>query len=279
MATVTTSTGSRSRLSQRRLKRQKSGSSDSSPPFNPTLSLEYSHSVLVSFQIDPRRLLPLLPKGLEPELIRSGYYVNVVATHYRRSSLWGMPVVPPFNSLVLSTNVRASTNADLKGKYVFRRQISKNLAAWHLQKKLDLEPVVGEIKWKAISKDASSLPGVNFFWKAAETPNYLKVKARSRINEVLGHPKARWMLDHRSEFAISNSPDSKRSQKIMRIHHASPDENCQVYDVAQAGFKCDTRKIFGTEFSKALARRPSTVFLMCDGHKAFTGGDVIERRG
>ena len=87
MATVTTSNGSRSRLSQRRLVRQDNGSSDFAPSSKPALSLEYSHSVLVSFQIDPRQLLSLMPKGLEPDVNRSGYYVNVATTHYRRSSL------------------------------------------------------------------------------------------------------------------------------------------------------------------------------------------------
>jgi len=279
MATVTTSTGSRSRLTQRRLVRQEPSSSDFAPSSNPALSLTYSHSVLVSFQIEPRQLLPLLPKGLEPESIRSGYYVNVVATHYRRSAIWGLPVIPAFNSLVLSTNVRATTNVDLKGKFVFRRRISNNLAAWQLRRQLDLTPDVAEMKWKVATSNSSSLPAVNFTWKAREAANYLKVKARSRIGNVLEYPKARWILDHRSEFALSQPPDGKSQQEDLRIHHAFPDTKCQVYDVAQAGFKCDAPKLFGAEFSKALARRASSVLLMCDGSKAFTSGETIERPG
>jgi len=279
MATVTTSTGSRSRLSQRRLVRQEPGNSDALPSSSPALSLTYSHSALVSFQIEPQRLLRLLPKGLEPESIRSGFYVNVVATHYRRSAIWGLPVVPAFNSLVLSTNVRSAAKPGLKGKFVFRRRISKSLAAWQLQKKLALAPDVCEMKWKATNRKSSSLPAVNFTWKAREAANYLKVKARSRIGNVLEHPKARWILDHRSEFVISQGPDGKSHQQSLQIHHAFPDTNCQVYDVAQAGFKCDAPKLFGTEFSTALARRPSSVILMCDGSKAFSKGEMIERPG
>ena len=273
MATVTTSTGSRARLSQRRLVHQEPSSSGSRPSSSPALSLSYSHSVLVSFQIEPRRMLPLLPKGLEPELIRSGHYINVVATHYRRSAIWGLPLVPAFNSLVLSTNVRAAANSDLKGKFVFRRRISQSMAAWQLQRKLDLKPDVSDINWNAASNSSSSLPAVNFTWKAREAANYLKVKARSRIGNVLQHPKARWILDHRSEFAISQGPDL---QENLRIHHALPDTKCKVYDVAQAGFKCDALNLFGAEFTKAIARRASSVILMCGGTKAFTSGEVIE---
>lgn len=277
MATDTTSTGSRSRLSQRRLVRQEPSSSDSAPLSSPALCLEYSHSVLVSFQIEPRQLLPMLPKGLEPESIRSSaYYVNLVATHYRRSAIWGLPVVPAFNSLVLSTNVRATANTDLKGKFVFRRRISKSLAAWQLQRKLDLTPDVCSIKWKLASSKSSSLPAINFTWKSREADNYLKVKARSRIGNVLEYPKARWILDHRSEFAISQSADGKSHQQILRIHHAFLDTKCKVYDVAQAGFKCDAVRLFGSEFSKALARRPSSVILLSDGSKAFSSGKDIQ---
>jgi len=276
MATVTTSTGSRSRLSQRRLVRQGSNNSGSGPSLSPALSLTYSHSVLVSFQIEPRQLLPLLPEGLEPELIRSAHYVNVVATHYRRSAIWGLPVVPAFNSLVLSTNVRATANPDLKGKFVFCRRISNSLAAWQLQRKLNLTPDVEDMKWNVAPSKSSSLPAVNFTWKAREAANYLKVKARSRIGNVLEHPKARWILDHRSEFAISQDPDGKDQQENLQIHHALPDTNCKVYDVAQAGFKCDALKLFGAEFTTALARRASSVILMCDGAKAFTSGEAIE---
>ena len=279
MATVTTSTGSRSRLSQRRLVRQEPGSSGPPPSSSPALSLTYSHSVLVSFQIEPRQLLPLLPKGLEPESIRSGYYVNVVTTHYRRSAIWGLPVVPAFNSLVLSTNVRAATNAGLKGKFVFHRRISNSLAAWQLQRKLNLTPDVADTKWNVASNSSGSLPAVNFTWKVREAANYLKVKARSRIGNVLEHPKARWILDYRSEIAISQGSDSKRHQEDLRIHHALPDMNCKVYDVAQAGFKCDALNLFGAEFTKALARRASSVILMCDGSKAFTSGKTIELPG
>ncbi len=279
MATVTTSTGSRARLSQNRPVHQQSGESVVSASLPPALSLKYSHSVSVCFQIDPRILLPLLPKGLEPELVRSSYYVNLTATHYRRSSFLGLPVVPPFNSLVLSTHVRASTDASLKGKFVFRRRISRNLAAWQLQRKLDLEPTVGDIKWKVASDDSASLPAVNFHWKAGEELNYLKVRARTRLRDVLGHPKARWILDHRSEFAVTAGRNNKSSQRTLQVHHALPDAGCRVYDVAQAGFKCGTRKLFGVEFSKALARRPAAVFLMCDGTKAFTDSVQVERKG
>jgi hypothetical protein len=222
----------------------------------------------------------LLPNGLEPESIRSaGFYVNVVATHYRRSAICGLPVVPAFNSLVLSTNVRATTDADLKGKFVFRRHISKSLAAWQLQRKLDLTPDVCDMKWKVGTNSSKSLPAVNFTWKAREAANYLKVKARSRIGNVLEYPKARWILDHRSEFVISQSPDGNSRQQGLRIHHAHPDTKCQVYDVAQAGFKCDALRLFGAEFVKALARRPSSVILMCDGSKAFSNGRDIEPHG
>jgi len=243
MATVTTSTGSRSRLSQRRLVRQGSNNSGSGPSLSPALSLTYSHSVLVSFQIEPRQLLPLLPEGLEPELIRSAHYVNV---------------------------------PDLKGKFVFCRRISNSLAAWQLQRKLNLTPDVEDMKWNVAPSKSSSLPAVNFTWKAREAANYLKVKARSRIGNVLEHPKARWILDHRSEFAISQDPDGKDQQENLQIHHALPDTNCKVYDVAQAGFKCDALKLFGAEFTTALARRASSVILMCDGAKAFTSGEAIE---
>ena len=273
MATVTTSTNSRARLSQRRLVHQEPSSSGSRPSSSPALSLSYSHSVLVSFQIEPRQMLPLLPNGLEPELIRSGHYINVVATHYRRSAIWGLPLVPAFNSLVLSTNVRATANPDLKGKFVFRRRISQSMAAWQLQRKLDLTPDISDIKWNVASNSSSSLPAVNFTWKAREAANYLKVKARSRIGNVLQHSKARWILDHRSEFAIPQGPDL---QENLRIHHALPDTKCKVYDVAQAGFKCDALNLFGAEFTKAIARRASSVILMCGGTKAFTSGEVIE---
>ncbi len=281
MATDTTSTGSRARLSQRHLIRQKPSSSDlATSSLSRTLSLSYSHSVLVSFQIEPRQLLPLLPDGLEPESIRSaGYHVNLVATHYRCSAIWGLPIIPAFNSLVLSTNVRASTDNALKGKFVFHRRISKSLAAWHLERKLNLTPSVCDMKWKVPTSKSSPLPAVNFTWKARGAANHLKVKARSRIANVLEFPKARWILDHRSEFVVSQTASGKSQHQRLQIHHAFPDEKCRVYDVAQAGFKCDARRLFGEEFSKALARRPSSVILMCDGSKAFSSAKDISHQG
>lgn len=283
MATVTTSTGSRSRLSQKRLTRQQHGEPDSASTVNPALHLQYSHSVNVSFQVEPQRLISLLPKGLVPDLMRSNVYVNLAATHYKRSGVWGLPLVPSFCSLVLSTCVRAKTDASRRGKYVFKRFISRSLAAWHLKKKLKLQPAKADLKWELGTAHDNALPAVNFFWKAAEADNFLKVKSKSRIAYPQDSAKVTWILDHRSEFAIHNSNLAKSSTSTsaqsLVLHNAAPDPNCTVYDVAQAGFKCGTTKLFGAEFSQALQRRPSSVFLFCQGDKAYSEGVTVHQKG
>ena len=49
--------------------------------------------------------------------------------------------------------------------------------------------------------------------------------------------------------------------------------------MVQAGFKCDNRKLFGAEFSKAIARGPPlSVILMCDGFKAFCSDKDIDHQ-
>ena len=48
--------------------------------------------------------------------------------------------------------------------------------------------------------------------------------------------------------------------------------------MVQAGFKCDNRKLFGAEFSKAIARAPLSVILMCDGFKAFCSDKDIDHQ-
>ena len=276
MATdITSTTGSRSR--------QGSGDSSADDQTNsssaavPKLRLDYSHSVVVSFQIDPRHLNASLPQGVVLDSSRSSHYVEITITHFRRSRACGLPLIPAFNSLTLSTSVRGAADASQKGKFIFRRCVSSNLAAWKMRR-LITEPKVIDIKSVCQSNGKSNLPAVNFLWKSGEAANYLKVKSLSSVKDPLSSNKTRWIIDHQSEFVLPSSSHKKRANcSGLAIFRGLPDLACTAYNVGQAGFKCGTKRLFGEEFNKALSRRPSSVFLFCDGKRAFTAAESVKR--
>ena len=278
MATDTTSnTGSRSRIS-----------SGTAPVHNqeglvgpaiPKLGLSYSHSVVVSFKIDPRHLKASLPNGLVLDSARSSHYVEITTTHFQRSRAYGLPLIPAFNSLTLSTGVRCATDANQKGKFVFRRCVSSNLAAWRIRQ-LTAEPKVINIKSVCQSHERSHLPSANFLWKSGEALNYLKVKSLSSVKDPLGHNITRWIIEHQSEFALLPSGRKKSSGCAgLAIFRDLQNSTCNAYSVGQASFKCGTKKLFGDEFNKALSRRPSSVFLFCNGKRELTAAESVKRTG
>ena len=235
----------------------------------PKLRLDYSHSVVVSFKIDPRHLKASLPNGLVLDSARASHYVEITTTHFKRSRAYGVPLIPAFNSLTLSTGVRSATNANQKGKFIFRRCVSSNLAAWRVRQ-LNADPKVINIKSVCEPHERSHLPSANFLWKSGEALNYLKVKSLSAVKDPRGHNITRWILEHQSEFAVLPSGRKRGAGCAgLAIFRDLQDSNCNAYNVGQASFKCGTKRC-GDEFNKALSQ---------NGKRAFTAAELSNEQG
>jgi hypothetical protein len=241
-----------------------SGSSTRSS--KPVLAVQFSHRVMMNFQMSSRLLGPLMPYGVELMPFRSAYYITLMASNISGVKFWGLPIFPSFNVISLRTYVRATENPDVVGTFTLRRFVSSSAGAWLLRKHLGVSATVLPIKQDFKSAKNTALPSVGYGWTVKDAENKLSVKTRSQVSAATENSKNRWMLGHINEISVS-----KKSVSVMKT--IKP--NCKTYDVSKANFKCSTLRMFGEAFVKPLGKRPSSVYLSTGGTTKFFSSQKI----
>lgn len=232
----------------------------------PVLSAQYSHRVMINFQMSSRVLTPQLPAGLELQPFRAAYYVTFMIGHMKGVKLFGLPGFPGFNTISLRTYVRSIARPELAGTLTLRRYVSSSAGAWLLRKYLSLPAQVIPIKRKVETAQGALLPSVGYLWKTGDAESILRVKARSQIFTTSENSKHGWMLDHLNEFSVPK-------KKVILHRTAKPD--CKTFDVAKATFKCNAKKMFGPSFVKPLTGRPASVYLFHGGKTQFLASEKL----
>jgi uncharacterized protein len=233
----------------------------------------WTEMVALNFQIDPARLEPHIPPGLEVDFHNDAAYVSLIFANCRDVRIFGLPlpIVRGYKTVFLRFYVRRRTAGGFEhGSCMVKSLVSSRLAQWSMKRTIHTPTSIVKITSKTSGfdalKGADSIPEADYNWYVNDETNRLKIKARHRMPNLSKDTKVGFILNRNFHFV---EEDGKTLAFPMEVSSAN------VWDAGQASFSCDSKGIFGAEFSGALGRRPISVFLAEKNTTYFYAPDAV----
>jgi len=224
----------------------------------PLMQANCSEIVVLNFRIDPKILLPRVPRGLELDYHDDQTFVSLVVRSLKKVKMarFPIPVSQGFEELNLRFYVKRQDGPrEVKGTCIIKEYVPSAISSWILSTLFKTTVGRMEMSGQASgfgSKKRGVVPKIHYKWKVGEFENKIKIKGRALMSKTGPETQVGFILNHKHEFGV-------RDSKTVQYRIQSPPWT--VWDAAHANFECDTRNLFGQEFAKPLSRRPSSVFL------------------
>lgn len=231
------------------------------------MNVNISELVVINFLVPPAILEPLVPKGLELNYLADETYVSIVCNVVRKSGFLSNPFSGGFTHLCLQYYVRRKADPkSRKGICQIRNFTSSSAGSWG--SKLEME--CKKIKMKRSNSGfsgKSGAPEVEYQWQVEDHWNKLRIKARNPMKNIGPKTKVGFILEHKNLY------QSVKGRTLQfEVRHEHP---WIAWDAAHANFTCDVQQLFGKDFVKPLARRPSSVFVSTAGKVEYSKPDQI----
>ena len=232
-----------------------------------SFTANFSEMVLINFEADDRLLKKITPKGLEPDLYEGRGHISLVAKTIRGLKFKGILLCRDFASVGLQLYVREPHNGEYRyGTFFLKHYVQRSLAAWFMSKLTNSEVIQMPMKHKKSKTPVHRPPDIEYLWKVKERWNDIRIRGRSRVKEVRPESKMGYILRHADRYTVNDTG-------IWRSEMSTP--GWVIWDVAQAKFDCDVERLFGSEYAKAMAKRPASVFLSRGNRVALSKPELV----
>jgi len=162
------------------------------------LTAEWRKLIMAQYAIDPSRLTPHLPAGLELDLYEGRCYVSLVAFLFDQVRLKGLPI--PFHTRFEEVNLRfyvrrREPNGSIKRGVVFIREFVPRLAIAFVAKRFYEEPYVTIPTHHRIELSPESL-NVGYGWDLGGRSHSLAVEAAPIPQDILPNTEEDFITEH-----------------------------------------------------------------------------------
>ena len=218
---------------------------------------EWREIVVINFEIDPKILRSYVPPKTELDLFEDTAFVTFMARVCKNIKPYGIPIVfaRSIEQIQLRFYVRRQVGDEFRhGVCLIRDYVPSGkvnfFLNWMFKHKFE------KVKIQRDSKNfenalPSELPVVEYKWKTDDNWNHIKVKARSQIRKQ-AQTKESFVLDHHWGYSVANGKTYEYSVDYTPW---------RMWDAQSGSFECDTERVFGRHFVRALRQRPASVFL------------------
>jgi hypothetical protein len=232
-----------------------------------SFTANFSEMVLINFEADERLLKKITPRGLEPDLYQGKGHISLVAKTIRGLKYRGMLLSRDFASVGLQLYVREPVQGGYRhGTFFLKHYVQRSMAAWFMSKLTHSEVTHMPITHKKSKTPVNRPPDIEYLWKVREKWNDIRIRGRSRVKEIRQDSKIAYILKHADRYVVND-------QGIWRSEMSTP--GWIIWDVAQAKFDCDVERLFGSEYVKAMAKRPTSVFLSRGNKVALSKPELV----
>jgi uncharacterized protein YqjF (DUF2071 family) len=230
----------------------------------PFLSADWRHVAMVSYEIDPSLLKPLVPEGTEVDFWNGRCFVSLVGLVFERVRVRGLPV--PFHTHFEEVNLR----------FYVRREVGDEVrrAVVFVKELVPLPAVAAAARW-SYGERYSSLP------------------MRHRAGD--GELAYEWRLDGRWQgFHLVPDPDATESEpgseeefisehywgyvrgRRGTVEYRVEHPRWRVSRATQVEVALDAERLYGPAFAAALAGQPTSAFVAAGSAVEVMPGRLLE---
>jgi uncharacterized protein YqjF (DUF2071 family) len=221
---------------------------------NVFLTAEWKYLALVNYLIDPKILVPYLPKGTELDNYNGNHFVSLVGFRFLNTRLKGIPI--PFHTNFEEINLRFYVKRKSGGQWrrgvVFIKEIVPKKMIAFVANNLFNENYIALKTDSELKFENSSPSQIKYSWRVDNNWNYIYISLDKEKKELLADSEQEFISEHYWGYSSSNGVTTE-----YRVEH--PKWN--YWDSINTEIEVDTAKLYGPEFAEVLSCKPHSAFL------------------
>lgn len=244
-------------------------------PARPFLTAEWRHLAMLTFEVDPRVLSPLVPAGTELDAWQGRTFVSVVGFLFLDTRVFGaaIPFHSDFEEVNLRFYVRRRASDGWRRGVVFVKEIVPRLAIALTARALFGEHYVASPMRHRIEGETGCATGrrtVSYSWWFRGRENRMELSAHGDAGEAAEGGDVEFITEHYWGYARRRGGRTTE----YRVEHS----RWRVRRATEARLDCDVAAVYGSQFAEFLKAPPASAFL-ADGSKVkvFRGTSLPSR--
>jgi uncharacterized protein YqjF (DUF2071 family) len=221
---------------------------------NVFLTAEWKYLALVNYLIDPKILVPYLPKGTELDNYNGNHFVSLVGFRFLNTRLKGIPI--PFHTNFEEINLRFYVKRKSGGQWrrgvVFIKEIVPKKMIAFVANNLFNENYIALKTDSELKFENSSPSQIKYSWRVDNNWNYIYISLDKEKKELLADSEQEFISEHYWGYSSSNGVTTE-----YRVEH--PKWN--YWDSINTEIEVDTAKLYGSEFAEVISCKPYSAFL------------------
>lgn len=234
----------------------------------PLYKCEWRDVVALNFNVDPRLLLPLIPKGTRVLTYHDHALITIMAKNIReyRPYAKNLTLFRSVDEIDIRVYLTWDNGNEVRnGHYKLKNLVSNKMACRIFRFLSGQEQELVSISRSTTGfEDATldALPTAEYRWSHEDSDNLFRVTARNQAGKGADGSKEQFVLQQEHRFVSSS-----RGTQCLPIRQTP----WLVWNASSGSFDCNTHLFLGKEFRKYFAR-PSFVLLS-------RGGEVTVSKG
>jgi uncharacterized protein YqjF (DUF2071 family) len=218
------------------------------------LKANWENIIMVNYEIDPKLLLPFLPKGVELDLYNGKAYISLVGFMFKNTKLFNIPIpkLGTFEEINLRFYVtRKEGNLTKRGVVFINETIPYRIVAWMANALYNEHYTVVSTKHTITQDDKSQK--VTFEWMVCKKRNSIYVENSIPSHQMKQNSLEKFIYEH--YYGYTKISENKTEE--YRLQHPT----WEIYDVIDNKIECDFQAMYGEAFSCLNHTKPAAVFI------------------
>ena len=218
------------------------------------LKANWEHIIMANYEIDPKILLPFLPKGVELDLFNGKCYISLVGFMFKNTKLFTIPI--PFLGSFEEINlrfyvIRKDQNQIKRGVVFINETIPYKMVAWMANKLYKEHYTVVPTKHKI--RTTTTNQKIKFQWLLNRKWNSIYVESEVKSNVMKNDSLEKFIYEH--YYGYTKIDENKTEE--YQLQHPS----WNVHKVNDFRINCDFEAMYGYSFSVLNQTVPTDVFI------------------
>jgi uncharacterized protein YqjF (DUF2071 family) len=218
------------------------------------LTAQWQNLIMANYEIEPSRLMPYLPKGVEIDYFNGKAYVSLVGFLFKDSSIFGIPIpsMGTFEEVNLRFYVtRKVGNETRRGVVFINETVPNKIVAWVANKlyKEHYTAIPTKHNWNVSNAEKE----ISYQWKFQSKWNSINVNASSTKHKMKVGSIEEFIFEHYYGYT---KVDATRSIEY-KINHPS----WEINTISDYKIQCDFQAFYGQDFSILNNSKPHSVML------------------
>lgn len=218
------------------------------------LTAQWENLVMANYEIDPKILMPYLPKGTELDFFEGKTYVSLVGFMFKNTKIFGMPAIGlgTFEEVNLRFYVtRKVGNITKRGVVFINETIPNKIVAWvanYLYKEHYIA-IPTKHNWEISEKNKK----ISYSWKMKAEWNNLTVNASFSKDYMEKNRIEEFIFEH--YFGYTKVSQTETIEYY--IQHPS----WQINQVKSFEINCNFKEMYGAAFDFLTTQKPNSVMI------------------